>query len=643
MNRKIVSGLILTALLAGMLILAFDIQPLKANGTITIRSDGSIGPPDGRIVTDDLVHYYFTQNIMYDTIVVNRDNIVIDGAGYTLEGSPQFYEGEIGIELDHRTNVNITNLEAKKWTIGIDIWSSSFCTISRTNITLTTEIGIYLDGSSNTLFENTVSFGQTGICLFGSSHVLSRNNITGNYVGIQCLGAAGSNNLFSENLLANNNLGMELDGSSNNTLSVNIISGNPSTFNEGIILYESSNNILTGNTLSHASIKLEHSSNNVLSENYCSDGYIWIRESSRNTISDNTLEYCGISLYNQSNDNVLSWNNIKESPHSGIDVDDNSANNTLSGNTVTKNYVNGICVCSSSNTLRDNTATENKNTGILIIGAEQVRTYNTVSGNTVMNNEEGIFIFNSSENILTDNLVINNYCGIQLDSSEGCGEFYGTNFNTLCDNIVANNSIGIITIGRYTSYNRVYHNVFINNDVQASRNHQNAFCTPEYDEGNYWSDYEGIDEDDDRIGDTDTPHYGDAYPLICPPKPIPVFLQETTYYCNIDNSITVSRFSMDENRTLSFNINGQGHVNLTVSEELIDGSIKAFVNGAPKPCILSWNETHHSVYFEHSTSQPLNVKIEAKFKLVGDWNGDCQVNIRDIFIVAKNFGKTLED
>ena len=43
--RKTVSGMMLTLLSIGMLALAFNIQPVRASGTIYIRADGSIDPP----------------------------------------------------------------------------------------------------------------------------------------------------------------------------------------------------------------------------------------------------------------------------------------------------------------------------------------------------------------------------------------------------------------------------------------------------------------------------------------------------------------------------------------------------------------------------------------------------------------------
>jgi len=47
--RKTVSGIMLTLLLVSMLTLAFNIQSVKANGTIYIRANGSIDPPTAPI------------------------------------------------------------------------------------------------------------------------------------------------------------------------------------------------------------------------------------------------------------------------------------------------------------------------------------------------------------------------------------------------------------------------------------------------------------------------------------------------------------------------------------------------------------------------------------------------------------------
>jgi hypothetical protein len=86
LRRKKVSGIMLSLLLIGMLALAFNIQQVKASGTIYIRADGSVEPSTANITSVDNVTYTFTNNIN-DYIVVQRNNIVVDGAGYTVQAT----------------------------------------------------------------------------------------------------------------------------------------------------------------------------------------------------------------------------------------------------------------------------------------------------------------------------------------------------------------------------------------------------------------------------------------------------------------------------------------------------------------------------------------------------------------------------
>jgi hypothetical protein len=72
----------LIILLISIITIAICIQPVIASGTIYIRSGGRVDPPTAPIQRDgDL--YIFTDNI-YDGIVVERDNIVVDGANHTV-------------------------------------------------------------------------------------------------------------------------------------------------------------------------------------------------------------------------------------------------------------------------------------------------------------------------------------------------------------------------------------------------------------------------------------------------------------------------------------------------------------------------------------------------------------------------------
>jgi hypothetical protein len=120
MKLKAVSGIMLSLLLIGMLILTFNIQTVKASGTIYIKADGSIDPPIANITTIDNITYTFIGNIN-ESIVVERDSIVVDGAGYTVQGTGS----GTGINLTNRSNVTITNMKIMAFTHGIRLDQSS--------------------------------------------------------------------------------------------------------------------------------------------------------------------------------------------------------------------------------------------------------------------------------------------------------------------------------------------------------------------------------------------------------------------------------------------------------------------------------------------------------------------------------------
>ncbi|MEX2750353.1 MAG: right-handed parallel beta-helix repeat-containing protein, partial [Candidatus Freyarchaeota archaeon] len=122
--------------------------------------------------------YTFSGNI-YETIVVAADNIVIDGRGYTLQGSGS----GCGFNLTGRSNVTIRNVIVTGWQYGFYLYNSS-------NNTLTDNIannnrygyhggycGFYLSNSNNnTLSNNTANSNGWGFYLVNSSNnVLSDN------------------------------------------------------------------------------------------------------------------------------------------------------------------------------------------------------------------------------------------------------------------------------------------------------------------------------------------------------------------------------------------------------------------------------------------------------------------------------------
>ena len=269
MERKVVSGIMLTLLLIGMLTLAFNIQPVKASGTIYIRPDGSVDPPTAPISSVDKVTYTFTDNIVNQSIVVERDNIVVDGAGCTLQGTGS---GK-GIDLTGRSNVTIKNVEIKAFKCGICLHTSP----------------------NNTIYGNTIigtGFLSSGVRLAASSNnTVSANNITNNWIGVHV--SYSSNNIVSGNTITNNNpTGVHLFSSSNNTVSGNDITNND---DYGVYICESSDNIVSGNNVTN---------------NY-NGVYICREYSSDNTVSGNDITNNDYGIYlDQSSDNMIFHNSF---------------------------------------------------------------------------------------------------------------------------------------------------------------------------------------------------------------------------------------------------------------------------------------------------------------------------------------------
>lgn len=154
MSRKFVLLAAFIVVLVGASCAAFNVQRVKASGTIYIRADGSIEPPTAPIFTADNVTYYFTDNV-YESIVVERDNAVIDGVGQIAHGVGY---PRIGINLKERNNVTIRNTKVENFWVALSLEGSSFCTICSNSITLT-ETGISLGSAShNVMYENKFGF-----------------------------------------------------------------------------------------------------------------------------------------------------------------------------------------------------------------------------------------------------------------------------------------------------------------------------------------------------------------------------------------------------------------------------------------------------------------------------------------------------
>jgi len=234
--KKAVSGLVLILLLIGMLTLTLDVQQVKASGGISIEADGSINPPTAPISTSDNVTYIFTGNIS-DQIVVRRNNTVVDGAGYTVEGIGS--DTTTGIMLAYGSNVTVKNVKVTRFYWGIRLWNCTDCIIYD-NIARNNNDGITLVNSKkNTVYDNTlINNIYFGIHLDNSYYnLVSTNNASGDiYSGI-LLDYSGNNTVYG-NSAANSEYGIRLWGANgsvihhNNFINYTIQTENYNSFND---------------------------------------------------------------------------------------------------------------------------------------------------------------------------------------------------------------------------------------------------------------------------------------------------------------------------------------------------------------------------------------------------------------------------
>jgi len=181
----------------------------QAEGTIYIRSDGSVEPATTTIQRNGNT-YLFTANI-HGFIVVERDNIVIDGLGFSLQGTGS----ELGIRIENRTKVTIKNMKIQDFSTGIYCMGSSNIVVSGNCLT-NNGLGMGTSPGFPQTYDETVSPTP-------SFNTVEGNYIASNRVGVFVGGAL--NSITGNHIIANSGKGIDLSGSKN-SISENIISDN---------------------------------------------------------------------------------------------------------------------------------------------------------------------------------------------------------------------------------------------------------------------------------------------------------------------------------------------------------------------------------------------------------------------------------
>lgn len=430
------------------------------------------------------------------------------------------FDNQYGVYLNQATSNNITDC---------DMYNNS-------------EYGIYLDSSldntlrDNSVFDNGCNFGVDGAEVSHFSHDIDQSNTVN---GKPMYYLVGQSNLFFDET---HNIGyLGLVSCSDITVENSDVSG--------VLLVDTTDSLIS-NVSSHDNrygIYIRYSSDNtimdcVFSGNFnraVGNGYgVYVSESSHNDIinCDVTLnDKYGVFLLFSSYINITQCNVYNNLGLFSCQIDQSSFcdisdcafyNNSIAVYFATSTdcnitnstfYDNGmgmtIEVCSNISVL-DSTV-YNNGMGIDI----EVESYNVnVVNCDAYNNENAIQISWYSQycNIINCNSYNNTY-GISLG--------YGwNNAVTYCN--IFNNEYGlyIMTEGE-GSDNVIHHNNFVNN-VQNVYCDESIHIWDDGSEGNFWSDYTGIDQNGDGIGDTPymiNEDNEDVFPLMDPlnnPPPI---------------------------------------------------------------------------------------------------------------------------
>src|SRR4030042_1326444 len=370
-------------LLLVAIVTVLEIKPVKADGTIYIRADGSIDPPTAPIQRDgDL--YTLTGNVTSNAngIVIERDNIILDGADFTLYGPEGTgYIGETnGTYLIGRTNVTINGLRIRNFGKGLMLVGSSNCTLLGNTFTSNGHGIVVANSPNNSIVQNGFDANHCSAieCYPGYSGDIHfvENNITNHEHGIW---TSSPNNRIFNNTFVNCRYGIEFIYSGNNHVSDNTF------LVAGLIVHSSYGNIVENNIVNEKPlIYLENVSEHAV--DYA--GQVILVNCTNIRVENLSLSDTSypVQLWGTNNSRIANNNVAAYAPGNGIQLY-YSSNNTLEGNTVADKHYHGVhFYCSPYNTLRSNNLTSGHYFNFFVDGTDlshftqDIDTSNTVNG-----------------------------------------------------------------------------------------------------------------------------------------------------------------------------------------------------------------------------------------------------------------------
>ncbi len=293
-------------------------------------------------------------------------------------------------------------------------------------------------------------------------------------------------------------------------------------------------------------------------------------------------------------------------------------------------------------------ASDWKSSGVFVSGHEC-----TISYNEIVHCVNGILLFGDGSNFVIGNTIKENQRGIYI---------YESNKNNFTGNRILKNGIGIEVKGWNNTF---YYNYFVGNEIQVeSYGFDNTWDDGSL-FGNYWSDYTGLDNNWDGVGDSpyiiDEKNI-DKYPLIWTialpnifitgiVKAIQLNYQDFSgwFSCNITALITVKiteimlqmkycNFKVGDTVNVSFNYTDLPRIDVGDVVEVF-GSYFLIFDQPMSFTVAVAPETP----FSYIKSGGQNENLQPKLEIVEIKTNDTQIFIGDRFhinVLVKNTGNT---